>query len=71
MSAEQLRQDLTPHRVPVAYIKQLIKLVIIPATPALGVSGHVANTQKQYTRWLCCPRRGTQQLDFVGPLTDI
>lgn len=58
MSVEQLRQDLTPHRVPVAYIKQLIKLVIIPATLALGVSGHVEDTQKQYTCWLYCPRRG-------------
>lgn len=58
MSVEQFRKDLTPHRVPVAYIKQLIKLVIIPATLALGVSGHVEDTQKQYTCWLCCPRRG-------------
>lgn len=58
MSVKQLRQDLTPHRVPVAYIKQLIKLVIILATLALGVSGHVEDTQKQYTCWLCCPRRG-------------
>lgn len=58
MSVEQLRQDLTPYRVPGAYIKQLIKLVIIPATLALGVSGHVEDTQKQYTCWLCCPRRG-------------
>lgn len=57
MSVEQLKQDLIPHRVPVAYIKQLIKLVIMPATLALGVSGHVEDTQQQYTCWLCCPRR--------------
>lgn len=43
---EQLRQDPAPPRVPVAYIKQLIKLVIIQAAPALGVSGHVEDSQK-------------------------
>lgn len=47
MPVEQLRQDPAPPRVPVAYIKQLIKLVIIQAAPALGVSGHVEDSQKQ------------------------
>lgn len=58
VAVEQLRQDAAPPRLPVAYIKQLIKLVIIQATPALGVSGHVEDSQNQYTCWLCCQRRG-------------
>lgn len=41
MAVEQLRKDPALPRVVVAYIKQLVKLVIIQATPALGVNGHV------------------------------
>lgn len=47
VDVEQLRQDPAPPRVPVAYMKQLIKLVIIQAVPALGVSDHVEDSQKQ------------------------
>lgn len=41
VAVEQLRKDPALPRVVVAYIKQLVKLVIIQTTPALGVNGHV------------------------------
>lgn len=47
VDVEQLRQDPAPPRVPVAYMKQIIKLVIIQAAPALGVSGHVEDSQQK------------------------
>lgn len=47
VDVELLRQDPEPPKVPVAYMKQIIKLVIIQAAPALGVSGHVEDSQKE------------------------
>lgn len=64
-------QGPAPPRVPVAYKKQLIKLVIIQAASALGVGGHVEDFQKQYACSCYCPRKecevGTRQLGFVLP----